>query len=138
MPALQRRHRQPLRGPVEREAANRVRLSPGADAGAAADQGCGVTRRVPVVPEQVRRPMSATRSGPLLWAACCAGREPAESLDDRDREDLVAELVARGWSLTEIATLTRMTSYTTARIAARVVIGISSSVAVSRLSKAAA
>lgn len=63
---------------------------------------------------------SAARSGALLWAACCAGREPAESLDPRDREDLVAELAERGWALLEIAVLTRMSMYTTARIATRV------------------
>jgi hypothetical protein len=67
---------------------------------------------------------SAARSGALLWAACCAGREPAESLDPRDREDLVAELVARGWSDVQIAVLTRMSTYTTARIRQRVADGV--------------
>lgn len=71
------------------------------------------------VPAGVRTPMSAARSGALLWAACCAGREPAESLDARDREDLVADLVGRGWTDREVAVLTRMSSYTTARIRAR-------------------
>lgn len=64
--------------------------------------------------------MSGARSSPLLWRLCCAGKEPAEALDPRDREDLVAALVARNWSVVEIATLTRMSTYTTARIAARV------------------
>lgn len=73
-----------------------------------------MTRRI--VPDAVRQPMSAARSGALLWAACCAGREPAEALDPRDREDLVAALVDRGWSDVQIAVLTRMTTYTTARI----------------------
>jgi DNA-binding NarL/FixJ family response regulator len=68
------------------------------------------------VPADVRRPMAATRSGAALWIACIAGREPAEALDTRDREDLVAELVGRGWSDAEIAVLTRMSTYTTARI----------------------
>lgn len=54
-----------------------------------------------------------------MWAACCAGREPAESLDPRDREDLVAALLERGWSDTQIAVLTRMSTYTTARIRVR-------------------
>src|SRR3954462_11314705 len=60
--------------------------------------------------------MSAVRSGQLLWRACCAGQEPAESLDVRDREDLVAGLVERGWSDVDIVVLTRMSTYTTARI----------------------
>lgn len=76
-----------------------------------------VRRRVPA---ELGRPGSAMRSGALLWAACVAGREPAESLDPRDREDLVAELTERGWTVAEIAVLTRMTTYTTARIQARV------------------
>jgi hypothetical protein len=66
--------------------------------------------------------MSGARSGQLLWAACCAGREPAEALDPRDREDLVAALVKRGWTDMEIATLTRMSLYTTARIRHRLVL----------------
>lgn len=65
-------------------------------------------------------PAAPARSGALLWRACCAGLEPAESLDARDREDLVADLVGRGWSDVEIASLTRMSTYTTARIRSRV------------------
>jgi DNA-binding NarL/FixJ family response regulator len=76
-----------------------------------------VTRRY--VPADVRRPMAAARSGAALWIACIAGREPAEALDARDREDLVAELVGRGWSDVEIAVLARMSTYTTARIRSR-------------------
>lgn len=76
-----------------------------------------MTRRP--LPDTVRLPIHGIRSGQWLWRACCAGREPAESLDWRDREDLVAALVERGWSDVEIATLTRMTTYTTARIRAR-------------------
>jgi hypothetical protein len=72
----------------------------------------------------MRRPLATRatppRSGALLWAACCAGREPAESLDPRDREDLVADLVDAGWTVVQIAEHTRMTTYTTGRIAARV------------------
>lgn len=67
------------------------------------------------VPE-LRQPVSGVRSGAVVWRACCAGREPAESLDPRDREDLVASLVERGWTDLEIAVLTRMSMYTTARI----------------------
>lgn len=72
------------------------------------------------VPAELRQPMSAVRSGQLLWRACCAGQEPAESLDVRDREDLVAGLVERGWSDVDIAVLTRMSTYTTARIRHRI------------------
>jgi hypothetical protein len=54
-----------------------------------------------------------------LWEACCAGREPAEALDPRDREDLVFALAASGWADVEIAVHTRMSTYTTARIRER-------------------
>jgi hypothetical protein len=57
---------------------------------------------------------------PLLWAACLAGREPAESLSTLARRDLVAILSARGWTIIEIAVHCRMTTYTTARILAAV------------------
>lgn len=77
-----------------------------------------MTRRP--VPDPLRQPASAARSGQLLWQACCAGREPAESLDPRDREDLVAGLAGRGWTDLEIAVLTHMTTYTTARIRDRI------------------
>lgn len=73
-----------------------------------------------IVPAELRQPVSAARSGQVLWRACCAGREPAESLDPRDREDLVAGLVERGWSDVDIAVLTRMSTYTTARIRHRI------------------
>lgn len=69
----------------------------------------------------IAHPDTTARSGRLLWRACCAGTEPAEALDPRDREDLVAELVARGWTVRQIAAHCRMTDYTTARIRARVV-----------------
>lgn len=73
-----------------------------------------------VVPEVLRQATAGARSGQLLWRACCAGREPAEALDPRDREDLVASLVERGWSDVDIAVLTRMSTYTTARIRQRI------------------
>lgn len=53
---------------------------------------------------------------PLRYAAARAGREPAEALTTHDRHRLVAELTARGWPDVRIAELTRMTTYTTARI----------------------
>lgn len=61
---------------------------------------------VPIVP----------RSRRALWLACWEGREPAERLDSRDREDLVWHLVQRGWTDLEIAEHTCMTLYTTVRI----------------------
>jgi hypothetical protein len=73
------------------------------------------------VPATLRQPMSGARSGQLLWRACLEGREPAESLHWRDREDLVAGLVGNGWTDREIAALTRMSLYTTARIRHRLV-----------------
>jgi hypothetical protein len=51
-----------------------------------------------------------------LRAACWAGREPAESLEPADREQLVYELWALGWTDVEIAAHTRMSTYTTGRI----------------------
>lgn len=60
-----------------------------------------------------------SRSHELLWERACRGLEPAEALDHRDREDLVAQLLLAGWSVSEIAGHTRMTEYTTTRIAAR-------------------
>ena len=60
------------------------------------------------------------RSHERLWDRACRGLEPAEALDYRDREDLVAQLLEAGWALPEIAEHTRMTAYTTARIAKRV------------------
>ena len=56
----------------------------------------------------------------LLFEACLAGREPAESLPTELRTRLVAQLVAQGWTDAEIAALTRMSTYTTARIRERV------------------
>lgn len=64
-------------------------------------------------------PQLAHRSPPHVWQACCAGLEPAERLHTKDREDLVAALHSRGWTDLEIATYTRMTDYTAARIRAR-------------------
>lgn len=68
---------------------------------------------------QVWPPLPDTygRSGQTMWQACCLGFEPAESLHWIDRQHLVAELVAHGWKIPAIAGLTRMTWYTTSRIA---------------------
>jgi len=44
---------------------------------------------------------------------------PAEALPPADRERLVGELWAAGWTDVEIATHTHMSTYTTARIRAR-------------------
>lgn len=74
------------------------------------------------VPADLRQPVSGARSGQLLWRVCLEGREPAESLHWRDREDLVAGLVEHGWTDLEIAALTRMSLYTTARIRRRLVL----------------
>lgn len=67
------------------------------------------------VPAEIAVP----RSGQQLWLRCCLGLEPAEMLDTRDREDLVAELVGRGWTDVQIAVHTKMSTYTTGRIRRR-------------------
>lgn len=54
-----------------------------------------------------------------LYRKCLDGHEPAESLPQLERQRLVLILHNRGWTDTEIATHTRMTTYTTARIRAR-------------------
>jgi hypothetical protein len=64
-------------------------------------------------------PAAPPRSTPALWSACLRGFEPAESLDWRDREELVLLLADHGWSDVQIATHCRMTTYTTHRIRTR-------------------
>lgn len=54
-----------------------------------------------------------------LLAACRAGLEPAEALPTYARDWLVHDLVSEGWTDVEIATWTRMSTYTTARIRER-------------------
>lgn len=72
------------------------------------------------VPPRVRFTARPTpRSGWLLWDLACAGREPAEVLDPLDREDLVWGLHGRGYTDTEIAVHTRMSTYTATRIRSR-------------------
>lgn len=62
---------------------------------------------------------SGSRSPRWRWEAACVGEMPAEALSTRDREDLVWQLHELGWSDVEIATHTHMTTFTTARIRAR-------------------
>jgi hypothetical protein len=54
-----------------------------------------------------------------LLSACRAGLEPAEALPSYARDWLVTDLVCEGWTDVEIATWTRMTTYTTTRIRER-------------------
>ena len=58
----------------------------------------------------------------LLYARARAGREPAEALTTDDRARLIVELAGRGWTDVQIATHTRQTTYTTARIRERVAV----------------
>lgn len=60
-------------------------------------------------------PISRTR----LQIACWKGELPAEILTPAERERLVHELWGYGWTDVEIACHTRMTTYTTGRIRAR-------------------
>lgn len=53
---------------------------------------------------------------PLRYQAARRGIEPAEALTPGDRHRLVAELHRGGWDDRAIASHTRMTTYTTARI----------------------
>lgn len=63
--------------------------------------------------------LAAPRAHWRLWQRCMEGKEPAESLPTKDREDLVWQLHERHWSDKEIADHTRMTLYTTVRIRER-------------------
>lgn len=62
----------------------------------------------------------APGTSPTLYRACLAGQEPAEALDRADRQHLVYDLWRLGWTDAEIATHTRMSTYTAARIRARI------------------
>lgn len=57
-----------------------------------------------------------TAVNPVLYQAARLGLEPAEALVTADRHRLVAELHRLGWDDIAIASLSRMTLYTTARI----------------------
>lgn len=51
-----------------------------------------------------------------LQRACRLGQQPAELLHPRDRQELVYDLWLAHWTDAEIATHTRMSTYTAARI----------------------
>jgi DNA-binding NarL/FixJ family response regulator len=65
------------------------------------------------------QPVAHTHADQRLLEACRTGHEPAEALPTYAREWLVHELVREGWTDVQIADWTRMTTYTTARIRAR-------------------
>lgn len=59
-----------------------------------------------------------------LLSACWRGDIPAEVLDDRaDRERLISDLWLAGWTDTEMAAHTKWSTYTVARIRARIGLG---------------
>lgn len=62
------------------------------------------------------RPQHLDADDPDAYLAARNGTEPAEALTQRDRHRLVAELHRLGWTDAQIATHTRMTTYTTGRI----------------------
>jgi len=67
--------------------------------------------------------MTAPRTRPIAdraaYRACLAGDQPAETLQQRQREQLIVQLHARGWTDIEIAAHTRMSTYTVGRICDR-------------------
>ncbi len=65
------------------------------------------------------RPDIAPMARAKLYAACRRGDLPAELLEPADRERLVRWFWRLGWSDVEIGTRTFMTTFTTARIRAR-------------------
>lgn len=65
------------------------------------------------------QPVAYTVADQRLLEAARTGHEPAEVLPTYAREWLVHELVCEGWTDVEIATWTRMSTYTTARIRER-------------------
>ena len=54
-----------------------------------------------------------------LWCRVLAGHDPAEALDGYERDRLFRILHRRGWTDLEIATHTRWSTYTVARIRER-------------------
>ncbi len=61
------------------------------------------------------------RASQWIWVACVEGREPAESLPTKDREDLVHHLVHDlGWTDVEIAKLTYLATSVVARLRERI------------------
>lgn len=59
------------------------------------------------------------RGGWSLYLACKSGATPAELLPTSDRELLLAELSNEGWTVTQIAEHTMLSTYTTGRILER-------------------
>ena len=55
----------------------------------------------------------------IAWRLALNGDWPADALSTTDRAKLVGILHGRGWTDVEIAVHTRMTTYTTGRIRAR-------------------
>lgn len=68
------------------------------------------------MPQHITAAVLRSRSEHQLWVKCWEGKEPAESLSTRDREDLVWHLHEQGLTDVEIGEHTRMTLYTTAYI----------------------
>lgn len=68
---------------------------------------------------QIGRPDTAPLARNRLMAACRRGDIPAEALPTEDRERLVRQLWRAGWTDVEVATHTRMSTYTTGRIRER-------------------
>jgi hypothetical protein len=62
----------------------------------------------------VTRPRHSARAS--LVRAVLAGREPAEALPRREREDLMCAWHDAGWTDVEIAAHTRWSTYTVGRI----------------------
>lgn len=59
-------------------------------------------------------------ANPTLYRRCMDGHEPAESLPQNERARLVLILHNRGWTDVQVATHTRMSTYTAARIRRRI------------------
>lgn len=58
-------------------------------------------------------------TSPRLLALCWAGKAPAELLTRGERDLLVSELWAKGWTDSQISVHTKLTEYTTCRIRER-------------------
>jgi hypothetical protein len=75
--------------------------------------------RRPVLKTVEGAPNTDMRNVELLLRQCRLGKEPAEALPRFARDWLVHELWSCGWTDLDISTLTRMSTYTTARIRER-------------------
>jgi hypothetical protein len=69
---------------------------------------------------QLDRPDSMYFARTYLVRMCRAGKLPAEVLSTVDRERLVDDLWKLGWSDLEIATHTKLSTYTATRIRSRI------------------